>query len=475
MKFSSFLHFSSFGIKTILFRRKKPILGTIIVTDKCNLKCKHCSVNNIHAIIAPYSQIKSEMTTQYVKLYYKDNNSFDLVNTRSESYKILHWYYAMSDQHLEKMQEHIFNESNMPRKPAKINEFEIKLIKRRKPTEDEIIRVKYKYLHNEQKIKKEEHNLTTIKNCIGESEPNESKIKNNKGHNLKCGKVNNRGGCVDISNSTSQQKNWKVSNKGNGSQGGNVDCDKYNCACKQHNRSVNENHNHIQNVPNNSQTKFNSNNNKKGNGIHNNCNNTPNNSNISTTSNSNPNEKKSNSRNHSKEDKECQIVQNDINDAIGINNKEHLSPQMKSPIRPTNNGNSNKSSHNIITIKKGKATPLNRDKIEIKLKKAAYTSPHLLNNNILCVTSNYINREIKPKEQKRTCPCHRHLDSSNYINQQHQHPKNISIRLNYSHNKNHSQQHNYQIKVKLPQSNTHSQLSSSINKMQSSSRFILEQ
>ena len=65
MKFSSFLHFSSFGIKTILFRRKKPILGTIIVTDKCNLKCKHCSVNNIHAIIAPYAQIKSEMKLLY--------------------------------------------------------------------------------------------------------------------------------------------------------------------------------------------------------------------------------------------------------------------------------------------------------------------------------------------------------------------------------------------------------------------------
>lgn len=65
MKFSSFLYFSLFGIKTILFRRKKPILGTIIVTDKCNLKCKHCSVNNIKSIIAPYSQIKSEMKQLY--------------------------------------------------------------------------------------------------------------------------------------------------------------------------------------------------------------------------------------------------------------------------------------------------------------------------------------------------------------------------------------------------------------------------
>lgn len=65
MKFSSFLHFASFGIKTILFRKKTPILGTVIVTDKCNLHCKHCSVNNITAIVHPYEQIKSEMKTLY--------------------------------------------------------------------------------------------------------------------------------------------------------------------------------------------------------------------------------------------------------------------------------------------------------------------------------------------------------------------------------------------------------------------------
>ena len=54
MKLSSFVHFASFGVKTILFRKKEPILGTVIVTDKCNLKCKHCSVNNITAVVQPY-------------------------------------------------------------------------------------------------------------------------------------------------------------------------------------------------------------------------------------------------------------------------------------------------------------------------------------------------------------------------------------------------------------------------------------
>lgn len=65
MKLSSFFHFANFGIKTILFKKKTPILGTVIVTDKCNLKCKHCSVNNITAVVHPYAQIRTEMQTLY--------------------------------------------------------------------------------------------------------------------------------------------------------------------------------------------------------------------------------------------------------------------------------------------------------------------------------------------------------------------------------------------------------------------------
>lgn len=65
MKLSSFLRFASFGIKTILFKKKTPILGTIIVTDRCNLHCKHCSVNNITAIIHPYEQVRHEMQQLY--------------------------------------------------------------------------------------------------------------------------------------------------------------------------------------------------------------------------------------------------------------------------------------------------------------------------------------------------------------------------------------------------------------------------
>lgn len=65
MKISSFIHFAKFSIETILFKQKKPILGTVILTDKCNLSCRHCSVNNIESVIHPYEQVKSEMEKLY--------------------------------------------------------------------------------------------------------------------------------------------------------------------------------------------------------------------------------------------------------------------------------------------------------------------------------------------------------------------------------------------------------------------------
>ena len=62
---SQLWYFIKFGIKTFVLRQKKPILGTVILTDKCNLHCKHCSVNNITAVVHPYNQIKQEMQQLY--------------------------------------------------------------------------------------------------------------------------------------------------------------------------------------------------------------------------------------------------------------------------------------------------------------------------------------------------------------------------------------------------------------------------
>ena len=65
MKLKSFLEFSTYGLKTIFFKNTNPILATIILTDYCNLTCKHCAVNNINKIIHPYEEIKKEMINLY--------------------------------------------------------------------------------------------------------------------------------------------------------------------------------------------------------------------------------------------------------------------------------------------------------------------------------------------------------------------------------------------------------------------------
>ena len=65
MKLSAFARFAGFGVSTILLRRRAPILGTIIVTDRCNLHCRHCSVNNITGVVHPYAQLRGEMEALY--------------------------------------------------------------------------------------------------------------------------------------------------------------------------------------------------------------------------------------------------------------------------------------------------------------------------------------------------------------------------------------------------------------------------
>ena len=65
MKTSSFLYLAAYGIRTILFRTGDPILGTVILTDKCNLTCRHCSVNNFTSVIYPYRQVRNEMRQLY--------------------------------------------------------------------------------------------------------------------------------------------------------------------------------------------------------------------------------------------------------------------------------------------------------------------------------------------------------------------------------------------------------------------------
>lgn len=41
------------------------MVGSIILTDKCNLSCTHCAVNNLTSVIYPYTQIKADMQKLY--------------------------------------------------------------------------------------------------------------------------------------------------------------------------------------------------------------------------------------------------------------------------------------------------------------------------------------------------------------------------------------------------------------------------
>jgi len=65
MKFRHLSKLASFGLKSILFHSKMPILGTIIITDYCNLNCEHCAVNNINKIMHSYEDICREMQRFY--------------------------------------------------------------------------------------------------------------------------------------------------------------------------------------------------------------------------------------------------------------------------------------------------------------------------------------------------------------------------------------------------------------------------
>lgn len=67
MKISTFLYLAKYGTETVLFKKKEPIIGCIILTDKCNLHCKHCSVNNITGVVYSYKSILNEMKMLYKK------------------------------------------------------------------------------------------------------------------------------------------------------------------------------------------------------------------------------------------------------------------------------------------------------------------------------------------------------------------------------------------------------------------------
>ncbi len=57
----TWLELGWFGLTTILFRRKDPIVGSLIVTDRCNLACRHCAVANIRRVNYSFERLQSDL------------------------------------------------------------------------------------------------------------------------------------------------------------------------------------------------------------------------------------------------------------------------------------------------------------------------------------------------------------------------------------------------------------------------------
>lgn len=54
-----------FGLTTMALRRRDPIIGSLIVTDRCNLACRHCAVANLRRVDHPFVQVRRDLTRLY--------------------------------------------------------------------------------------------------------------------------------------------------------------------------------------------------------------------------------------------------------------------------------------------------------------------------------------------------------------------------------------------------------------------------
>ena len=50
-----------FGLSTVARHRTDPIIGSIILTDRCNLHCQHCAVGNIRRVDYPWQRICADL------------------------------------------------------------------------------------------------------------------------------------------------------------------------------------------------------------------------------------------------------------------------------------------------------------------------------------------------------------------------------------------------------------------------------
>lgn len=65
MKISQVIYLIKWFLGAKFFGKKKPLQSVIFVSDKCNLRCKHCSVYNNEPITKSFEQLKEEMRYCY--------------------------------------------------------------------------------------------------------------------------------------------------------------------------------------------------------------------------------------------------------------------------------------------------------------------------------------------------------------------------------------------------------------------------
>lgn len=54
-----------FGLTTLALRRQDPVVGSLIITDRCNLACRHCAVANLRRVSYPFAQLSADLRMLY--------------------------------------------------------------------------------------------------------------------------------------------------------------------------------------------------------------------------------------------------------------------------------------------------------------------------------------------------------------------------------------------------------------------------
>ena len=56
-----FLRLAGRGLQTLVWQHTRPLIGSVILTDRCNLHCRHCAVSNLVSQDYPFEQIQADL------------------------------------------------------------------------------------------------------------------------------------------------------------------------------------------------------------------------------------------------------------------------------------------------------------------------------------------------------------------------------------------------------------------------------